>query len=127
MYTVDDHIKKASPTVKSVLMERWAKDTDNMATDIIWLYYDAIRNAFILPNGKVVWLVDTAIKECAAYLNSAVHMERSDSRAATNQVDRCTVCDNNGKPICSSCIMTGHGNDIDFYRVATEPKGEHHD
>lgn len=52
------------------------------------------------------------------------HMERSDPRAETNQVDRCTTCDNNGKPICSSCIMTGHGNDIDFYRAATEPKGD---
>ena len=41
--------------------------------------------------------------------------------------DRCSTCENNGKPICSSCIMTGHGNDIDFYRAATEPKGEHHD
>lgn len=44
--------------------------------------------------------------------------------SSTNQVDRCTTCDNNGKPICSSCIMTGHGNDIDFYKAATEPKGE---
>ena len=41
-----------------------------------------------------------------------------------NQVDRCSTCENNGKSICSSCIMTGHGNDIDFYRAATEPKGE---
>ena len=37
-----------------------------------------------------------------------------------NQVDRCSTCENNGKPICSSCIMTGHGNDIDFYRSAGE-------
>lgn len=46
---------------------------------------------------------------------------------ANEPADRCSTCENNGKPICSSCIMTGHGNDIDFYRAATEPKGEHHD
>ena len=37
-----------------------------------------------------------------------------------NQVDRCSTCDNNGKSICAICIMTGHGNDIDFYRSAGE-------
>lgn len=64
---------------------------------------------------------------CGADMRKSAHMERRDPRAATNQVDRCTTCDNNGKLICSSCIMTGHGNDIDFYRAAAEPKGEHHD
>ena len=44
--------------------------------------------------------------------------------SANEPADRCSTCENNGKPICSSCIMTGHGNDIDFYRVATESKGE---
>ena len=47
--------------------------------------------------------------------------------SANESVDRCSTCENNGKPICSSCIMTGHGNDIDFHRAAAEPKGEHHD
>lgn len=47
--------------------------------------------------------------------------------SANEPADRCSTCENNGKSICSSCIMTGHGNDIDFYRAATEPKGEHHD
>lgn len=30
--------------------------------------------------------------------------------------NRCGTCANQGKPICDSCIMSGHGNDVDFYR-----------
>lgn len=44
---------------------------------------------------------------------------------ANELADRCSTCENNGKPICSGCIMTGHGNDIDFYRAAADAgKGE---
>lgn len=45
--------------------------------------------------------------------------------SAIKQPDRCATCENNGKPICSSCIMAGHGNDVDFYRNAG--KGEKSD
>jgi len=29
--------------------------------------------------------------------------------------NRCDSCARQGDPVCTSCIMSGHGNDVDFY------------
>lgn len=101
-------------TVKSVLLERWEKDTEEMVKDTKDIHYNVIMERWEFPNGTVALCESDAERLYRSYLNSAAEVETG----------RCTTCDNNGKPICSSCIMTGHGNDIDFYRAATEPKGE---
>ena len=101
--------------VEPVVRGEWVKHADG-GTDENGYWHETPY--YVCSNcGRVVTSTTVRCHGCFA------HMKRSDPRAETNQVDRCTTCDNNGKPICSSCIMTGHGNDIDFYRAATEPKG----
>ena len=61
----------APPTHKSVLLERWAKDTETMADDMVGSYYDASRGTFFLPDGSVEYNFEKAVDKLIAYLNSA--------------------------------------------------------
>ena len=63
-----------APTHKDVLLERWAKDTETMADDMVGSYYDASRGTFFLPDGSVEYNFEKAVDNLIAYLNSAAEV-----------------------------------------------------
>ena len=73
MYTVDDHIPKTPPTVKDVLLKRWAKDTVKMAKAMISLDIDKGFLAIGADDEAIGWSknYNDVLATQIAYLNSA--------------------------------------------------------
>ena len=61
----------APKTNKSVLLERWAKDTRELAKLLVDSRYDAIIRAYTMQDGSLCWEYDHALESEIAYLNSA--------------------------------------------------------
>ena len=61
----------APKTNKSVLLERWAKDTRELAKLLVDSRYDAIIRAYTMQDGSLCWEYDHALEAEIAYLNSA--------------------------------------------------------
>ena len=72
----------APKTNKSVLLERWAKDTRELAKLLVDSRYDAIIRAYTMQDGSLCWEYDHALEAEIAYLNSA---EKSD--------EKCPICE----------------------------------
>lgn len=58
-------------TVASVLLERWAKDTEAMVEDTKDIHYNVIMERWEFPNGTVALCESDAERLYRAYLNSA--------------------------------------------------------
>ena len=67
-------IDESPRTVKDVLLERWAKDTEAMAGETISCFYDGYHESYDFPNGTRSYNEKEAIKLYIAYLNSAAEV-----------------------------------------------------
>ena len=66
-------IDESPRTVKSVLLERWAKDTEAMARVTVWEKYNILSRTFVFENFATQSFHE-AVGYMIAYLNSAAEV-----------------------------------------------------